>query len=279
MNKFRIKYNELINLTLGSDNNNHTEKLKKLESNPKFADVISLLNKDKEKDDASNNLSNNGKNSIVFTNTKSFSSANNEQKGDSLFNKPVNIPSLKQKLFNHQQKKAPMKLFRKTEEMNIEEISDHEESISTNKKKQERQKAKSFSTNSWEVSDKISKLSLSEKEKEKAHSTTSDKDHEKNSFGFYKKKALNLKSSSMIRKQKNTISHNINFDAECEGQDAINQYIKDLNKSFKDSDSSKNKLQSPKFNNINSSGSVTNDYNFGLIRNNYYCINVYMGKK
>ena len=67
------------------------------------------------------------------------------------------------------------------------------------------------------------------------------------------------------------------INVEGEGADVINQYIKDLHPSIQDSDySSKNKAQSSKLLQNNTSGSTINDCNYGIVKNNFYSINVYL---
>ena len=273
MSNFRIKYQQLINLTKPNNDSIKTnETIKRLESNPKFSEVINLLNSNNKEADKSSN-SNNG-----------FSK-------ESIFNKPVNIPSLKQNFFSlHNQKKAPTKLYP------LQESKLGTDSNELSKQNKEfKQKAKSFSTMSWEYHS--DKFNVSDKNDNKAQSNSlsnakiieiqseaSEKKHYfKKSFDkidyddFLKtrKKAVNLKSTSLIKKRLNKCQEFINVEGE--GADVINQYIKDLHPSIQDSDySSKNKAQSSKLLQNNTSGSTINDCNYGIVKNNFYSINVYL---
>lgn len=219
MNRFRIKYNEIKNLTLGSDQNQSNS----INDNKKFD------SKDISKDD------NEKLNISYIVNTKSLSSTLDKQKNDYKVNYKPAIPSLKQALFNNQQKKAPLKLFsnqnenERTESKTIKSKTKsktkekYKNLLLFNKEIKQIPKAKS-STNSLEyksISDNKSKIGFERKESIEEE---------------LKRKVVNLKS--FIKKR------NFKFDGihiEGEGEDEINQYIKDLNKSKFDSDSSSKK--------------------------------------
>lgn len=241
--------------------------------------------------------------------TKSFSSNNNENNQKDFLNKPVNIPSLKQKLYV--QKKAPMKLFSQNVTAHIDLYEANKKTNTKNSTMNQGNsssgnkvfgnmnrscfsfnsntgKAKSYSTMSWDISDRETKVhNISDKkansnsmsnakffEGEKTNSSELHK--EKNPFELINteshKKAFNLKSKSLIKKKQNK-----NLDIiKIEGMDELNQYVRD---NMDGSDSVTIKVTSP--NNSNLFRSSSSYYKQKIEKqqaNNFYCINVYLNK-
>lgn len=281
---------------------------KKLENNPKFAEVFTLLN--------SNNVSNSQleaslNNVIAYSkgltkSTSSINRSNNDCNIREFLNKPVNIPSLKQRLNSNSQKKINYKLFDKanskfnTKTQNqilitesfvktcksksvLSYKSDENKGSSgvinpnSNNSCNKDKGAVSYSTMSFNYSDKEAKINFSDK-KAYSNSLSNAKLYEKQSNSSSQtdqicnvkredsginqnqtdRKAFNLKSKSLIKK-KNFYKNQYDVGGNI---DIIHESINDIEAAIKKQET-----------NLSRPASQRKD------GDKFYCINVYLNKK